>query len=103
VRSNDIVTAKEELRELVAHLTEDEAREWIKRAREAKTGLREGTLSRLPPEEREAALRAMFAQWEAEGGYMTDEEWDEFARDFDAQRPHRPLFAEYLSDAPPSR
>lgn len=94
MRYNHPVTAKEDLRDEVERLTEQETARWLQRLRTRRSRpiLREGALSTLPRHERSEALRAMFEEWEAEGGYMTDQEWEKFAREFDSHRPHRPLF-----------
>ncbi|MEX0781990.1 MAG: hypothetical protein WED87_01285 [Dehalococcoidia bacterium] len=86
------MTAKEELKEVIEELTEEQASQWLERVRSGSSGLRMGSLYRLPPEQRAAALQQFFDSWRNEDAYLTDEEWEEFTHDFDAQRPHRPLF-----------
>jgi hypothetical protein len=88
------VTAKEELREAIDELSEELAAAWLEKVQneDPRSGVRYGAIDRLPPEERAGALRAFFEAWRDKDAYLSDEQWEEFTRDFDAQRPHRPLF-----------
>lgn len=88
------MTAKEELRERLAGMSEEEAARLLAIAEtgEDEEWLIPGELEKYPPEERAAALKEFFESWRDKGAYLSDEQWEEFARDFDAQRPHRPLF-----------
>jgi hypothetical protein len=80
------VAAKEELHDEVERLTEQEAADLLRRIREAPV-----VEQRLEAEQQASDLRAFFERWRGRG-VMTEDEWNDFARDFDAQRPHRPLF-----------
>ncbi len=88
------MTAKEELRDTINGLTEEDASAWLRRMRDEDpaTGRRIGSIYKLPPGQRAAALKEFFESWRDKDAYLSDEQWEEFARDFDAQRPNRPLF-----------
>jgi DNA-binding IclR family transcriptional regulator len=91
-----VVTAKEDLRDLVAELSEAEAARWLRRmARQTPiltTAAEAAARPILSGETNLAALAELLAQWREEGPSVSDEEWEKFAREFDAGRPHRPLF-----------
>lgn len=94
---NSCVTAKEDLRDFIAELTEEQAAYWLQQIERggedilasAGASSAEPILARAP---RNGSLAELFAAWRLEGPTMSEAQWDEFAAAFDADRPHRPLF-----------
>jgi hypothetical protein len=78
------VTAKESLSTYVARLSEAEAAAMLARIRPLP--------ARATPSDRGAAL-ALLQSWRKEAPVMTDDEWEQFAREFDHERSERPLFS----------
>jgi DNA-binding IclR family transcriptional regulator len=90
------MTAKEDLRDLVDKLSEAEAARWLRRMAGERPILTTAAESEARPilsgETNLGALRELLAQWRREGPSVSDEEWENFTKEFDAGRPHRPLF-----------
>lgn len=83
--------------ELLDGLSEEEAAACVKTVaekREARMKWHDPREDEWPlkPKRSPAEVAEFFRKWADEGPTLTEDEWREFARDFDAQRPHRPLF-----------
>jgi hypothetical protein len=80
------VTAKESLENLVSGLSEAEAAALLARISAAPSS------GPVGPDTASPAL-ALLRSWRQQPPVMSDQEWERFAREFDEERPERPLFS----------